>query len=106
MANHQMKLTSSPFEKIISGEKIIESRICDEKRQRINIGDQIEFSNTDDLTRKIKTKVKALYQYESFDDLFSDFPPEYFGGSSKKELLVEIEKFYSEREQKNMESLG
>ena len=106
MTHHQMKLTLEPFEKIISGEKIIESRLYDEKRQQITVGDHIEFSSVDDVTKKINTEVRALYQYASFDDLFSDFPPAYFGGSSKKELLMEIEKFYSQEEQKKYGVIG
>ena len=96
MNTYQMKLAAGPFEKIVKGEKIIESRLYDEKRQQINVGDRIEFSSDDDQTSKLLTKVKALYRYGSFGELFSDFPPEYFGGESKNELIAEIEKFYSE----------
>ena len=39
-----MKLQESPFERIKSGTKTVEFRLYDEKRSKINIGDQIEFS--------------------------------------------------------------
>ena len=101
MTTHHMKLAKEPFEKIISGQKIIETRLYDEKREQLNVGDCIEFIQNDDPTKIILTKVKALYRYNSFNDLFSDFPPEYFGGVSKEELMGEIRKFYpAEEEQK------
>lgn len=106
MTTHQMKLATDPFEKITSGEKIIESRLYDEKRQQINIGDQIEFSCSDDPTKKVLTKVKALYLYKSFEELFSDFPSKYFGGESKDELVKEIEMFYSKDEQMKCGVIG
>lgn len=40
-----MKLRESPFERIKNGTKTVEFRLYDEKRSKINIGDQIEFLN-------------------------------------------------------------
>ena len=106
MTIHAMRLSKSPFEKIVSGKKIIESRLYDEKRQQIKVGDKIEFSCNDELVKKVVTKVKALYIYESFESLFSDFHPEHFGGKSKNELIKEIEAFYSKEEQKKYGVVG
>ena len=44
---HCMKLNRDPFEKIKSGSKTIEMRLFDEKRQRISVGDFIEFSSAE-----------------------------------------------------------
>ena len=106
MTIHKMKLSDGPFEKITSGKKIIESRLYDEKRQLINIGDQIEFARNDKPDEKVITKVKALYRYGTFEDLFSDFPYGYFGVNSKDELIKEIETFYSKEEQKKYGVVG
>ncbi len=106
MITHQMKLASGPFEKIAHGSKVIESRLFDEKRQKINIGDPIEFTTNDDLGKKVVVQVRALYRYGSFDDLFSDYPPEYFGGSSKKELIEEIRNFYTSDEERRYGVVG
>ena len=103
---HQMKLTKPPFEKISSGEKIIESRLFDEKRQQINIGDSIEFLQSDDFDNKIVKKVRALYRYGSFEEMFSDFPAEYFGGDSKESLLEEIHRFYPAEEESQSGVIG
>lgn len=99
MTTHQMKLATVPLKKIANGTKIIESRLYDEKRQQISLGDQIEFICKDNPARKVTTAVKALYLYPDFEKMFSDFPPSYFGGISKEALLKEIETFYSKDEQ-------
>lgn len=101
-----MKLQKTSFDKIANGQKTIESRVYDEKRQQINIGDQIEFAHNDDLSQKILTKVKALHKHLSFENLFNKLPPEKFGGNSKQELLDEIEKFYSKEEQQKYGVIG
>ncbi len=101
-----MKLDTSPFEKIANGNKVIESRLYDEKRQQINLGDQIEFICNDNPDMKITTTVHALYRYLNFENMFLDFPPAYFGGSSKDQLLKEIETFYSKEEQNKYGVVG
>lgn len=68
---HHMKLAPAPFDLIGSGKKTIEMRLCDEKRQKIQIGDEVEFENT--LThQKIKCIVTKLTRYKDFFELFSD----------------------------------
>lgn len=106
MTVHKMKLTPGPFEKIASGKKIIESRLYDEKRQQIVLGDQIEFICSDDSTKNILTNVLALYRYKNFSELFSAFPVAYFGGSSKEELQEEIQRFYSKENEEKYGVLG
>lgn len=95
MIIHKIKLAAVPFEKIASGNKIIESRLCDEKRRQINLGDQIEFSSNDNLARKITTSIRSLCLCPDFESLFSDFSLSHFGGDLREELLEEIENFYS-----------
>ncbi len=106
MVIHKMKLAIVPFEKIDSGNKVIESRLYDEKRRHINLGDQIEFLCSDDQSKKIVAKVKALYRYLNFENLFSDFSPSLFGGTSKEELIKEIKTFYSKKEQEKYGVIG
>ncbi|MCK9578044.1 ASCH domain-containing protein [bacterium] len=103
---HNMKLGNEPFIKIKNGEKVIESRLFDEKRKAINIGDEIEFISNENQTEKILTNVIALYRYQTFEELFSDFPSEYFGQNSKEDLLREIEQIYSDEDQKKYGVLG
>ena len=69
---HYMKLKPSPFEAIKNGTKNIEMRLNDEKRQAIQIGDIIEFTNTES-GEIIKASVKNKYNFNSFDELYKVF---------------------------------
>lgn len=102
---HQMKLADKYFMKIKDGNKIIELRLFDEKRQKLNIGDFIEFSKND-MSDKVTVGIKALYRYATFDEILSDFPIAYFGGDSKEEMMEEIHKFYPESEENSTGIIG
>ncbi|MGN1327160.1 MAG: ASCH domain-containing protein [Clostridia bacterium] len=67
---HKMKLNESPFERIKNGTKTIEFRLFDEKRQKIKVGDKIEFSKLPELEDKIVVEVLDLYRDVSFEELF------------------------------------
>lgn len=67
---HKMRLKESPFERIKNGTKTIEFRLYDEKRSKIKIGDQIEFSRLPDLQETILVDVLDLYRDSTFEDLF------------------------------------
>ena len=67
---HKMKLNEDPFEEIKNGTKTVEFRLYDEKRKRVKIGDQIEFSKLPDLLEKIVVNVDELYREDTFENLF------------------------------------
>ena len=67
---HKMKLNESPFDRIKNGTKTIEFRLYDEKRQKIKVGDKIEFSKLPDLQEKLLVDVIDLYREDTFEDLF------------------------------------
>ena len=101
-----MKLAGPPYRKIEAGTKVIESRLFDEKRQSIAIGDTIEFQLNPNHAESVSAKVIALLRYPSFDALMSDFPAALFGGESKEELLSEIHQFYSSEEEGKFGVIG
>lgn len=96
---HCMKLTPAPFEKIKSGRKNIELRLYDEKRRKISVGDDIEFTQTVSGEKIIKTVV-ALHIYASFDDLFRSLPPEKCGFDAGSSPDCMREYYPQEEEQK------
>lgn len=100
MNTHSLQLATVPFNAITSGRKVIESRLYDDKRQLIKIGDIIEFTNRESHDRKVSVKVIGLLRYETFHDLFSHNSPEKFGGESVEWLENQINEFYSIEEQK------
>ena len=70
---HAMKLHASPFEMIRSGEKTIELRLFDEKRQQIEVGDTIVFTSNSTGETLSKTVAK-LHRFDSFDQLYRSLP--------------------------------
>ena len=69
-----MKLNDEPFEMIKSGRKTFELRLCDEKRQLLSVGDEIEFTHAEDFSRTILAEVVALHRFPSFEALFASLP--------------------------------
>ena len=67
---HKMKLNENPFERIKNGTKTIEFRLYDKKRQKIKVGDKIEFSKLPDLQEKLLVDVTELYREDTFENLF------------------------------------
>ncbi len=104
--HHKMKLQPKLFEKIRSGTKTIESRLYDEKRRRISVGDTIEFLKEPEQQDTLAVKVVELLHYDSFDALMSSVSPHYFGGKTKKELLNEIYSFYAKEDEQKYGVLG
>ena len=95
MTTHQLKLATEPFNAIISGNKTIESRLYDAKRQKIQIGDLIIFTNRDNSEQTVTAEVVGLLRYATFRDLFSHNNPAKFGGESVEWLEKQIGEFYS-----------
>ncbi len=63
MAIHHFRLLEFILPYIESGEKDLEVRVWDSKRKHINIGDTIVFD------RRLHRRVKAIYRYDSFDEM-------------------------------------
>lgn len=92
-----MKLAVGPFEKIVAGTKTIESRLYDEKRRTISLGDEVEFRQ--DASRTVTKRVAAIHLYPTFAEMMRDIPPSRFGWSVSDEAIEEIGKFYSAEDQ-------
>lgn len=70
---HTMDLAPAPFAMMESGQKTIELRLNDEKRQKIKIGDEIEFVNTKS-GATLRREVAALYHFKNFEELYRSLP--------------------------------
>ena len=73
MTVHTMKLHPQPYEMIKSGQKTIELRLFDEKRQKIKAGDTIVFTNTT-TGETLHATVLKLHVFDSFDALYQALP--------------------------------
>ena len=71
---HNMNLHAAPFDNIARGIKTIELRLYDEKRRRIKVGDEIEFTHSKDSSRVLHCRVIALHIFSSFAELYSTLP--------------------------------
>ena len=69
MNTHHLQLATIPFKAITSGVKTIESRLYDEKRQAIQLGDTIIFTNRENINQTVPVEVIGLLRYETFHDL-------------------------------------
>jgi len=106
--SHEMKLNSAPFEMIKSGEKTIELRLYDEKRQQIKVGDIITFTNTSN-GEKMSATVKKLHRFDTFNELYQALPlllcgytPEDIDSAHPSDM----EQYYSVEEQRKYGVVG
>ena len=103
---HKMKLNNEPFNKIKNRTKTIEIRLNDEKRQLLNINDNIEFTNTE-TSEKIVVTIKALHKYPNFEELYKNFDKVSMGYKENEVAnYKDMEKYYSEEEQNKYGVLG
>lgn len=105
----EMKLSKIPFELIRNGRKTVELRLYDDKRKQLNINDLIIFTSLSDEVEKIAVRIKALYRYASFEELFSEIEPVkcgYEADISIEEAVVGMRKYYSEENEKQYGVLG
>ena len=101
---HEMKLNPTPFAMIKSGEKTVELRLFDEKRQRIKAGDTVVFTDTATGETLTKTVVK-LHRFDSFDELYKSLPLLQCGYTSEdveKAKPSDMEQYYSVEAQKKI----
>ena len=101
-----MKLADEYFEKMKSGIKTIECRLCDEKREILQIGDVIEFSDAQHEENRILTQVIALHPFSSFSKLLDHFPIAMFGAEDKELFLKTLKRFYSDKDEKEYGVVG
>ncbi len=69
---HQMKLWDGPFFAIQSGKKDVELRLHDEKRQLVQIGDCICFTNAK-TGQSLQAEVVGKAVYPDFAELYSHY---------------------------------
>lgn len=75
---YQMKLNPGPYRMIAGGQKTIELRLNDPKRQSIRVGDHIIFTNTES-SEQLTAKVIALHSFADFASLYKTLPLEKCG---------------------------
>ncbi len=92
---HCMSLRAEHFEAIRAGKKTVELRLLDEKREKLHIGDIIEFTCTES-GETLTVEVRGLYSYHSFEELVKDFRPAELGfaGKTRKHICTYMNSLY------------
>lgn len=95
---HYMRLNHGPFMLIKSKQKSIEMRLNDEKRQKLKVGDQVEFTDKS-TNEKIVVQVVNLHRFSSFQELYNNFDKLKLGYQSDDVANPEdMEQYYSKDE--------
>ena len=108
VTTHYMKLNRAPFDKIKNEEKTIEVRCNDEKRQQLRVNDIIVFQLVGNTDETITTRIKALYHFNSFYELYSSFDFSEFGCKHYTilQILNGIEMIYPKEKEQKYGALG
>lgn len=89
------------FEMVRKGERCVEIRLNDEKRQTLQVGDNLTFCclGTD---KKIETRVTAINHYKSFEEMVLYEPKRDIGYPFKtfQEIIEIFQEFHSIEEEK------
>lgn len=103
---HEMRLNDVPFNNIKNGTKTIELRLNDEKRQLLNEGDFLEFTNRT-TNEKMLTKIIALHKYNNFEELYKHFDKVAMGYREDEDAnFMDMEVYYSKEEQEKYGVVG
>lgn len=96
---HTMSLSSDRFLQMAAGTKTVECRLYDAKRQIVQIGDTIIFTNTK-TGETLRTEVTGITRAASFSRLFAQVDPALAGWSSAEAAEAGMHGYYTEdREQ-------
>lgn len=104
---HRMQLDSRYFEKIARGRKTVEMRLCDEKRQKIKVGDEVLFTDRAAPERCLAVSVTALHRFRDFAELYRALPPASLGyGEADTPDPADMEAYYAKEEQEKYGVVG
>lgn len=103
----ELKLNKKPYESMKNGEKTVEMRLYDEKRQKINIGDYIVFKLRDNEEEQIKTVVQDVDVFLNFEQLYNAFDKASLGYKEDEPASYkDMEEYYSLEEQSKYGVVG
>lgn len=92
---HEMHVKPSYFALLKNGDKLVEFRINDVKRQKIIAGDKIKFICQNDPDMVLVLSVSNIIISSNFSSLLKKIPPALLGGFSCEQQLSELRNLYS-----------
>ena len=99
---HEMRLREAPFRAIGCGQKTVEMRLYDEKRQKICVGDEILFIHAEREEERLFCRVTALWRFASFAELYKTLPLTACGYTAEEARTAspdDMAQYYSPEEQ-------
>ena len=83
------------------GIKDVEVRVNDEKRRKLNIGDNVIFINRGNENETLTTTILSLDYYDNFEELVRHYDIErmYTKDITKEDFVKLLERFYTKEEQ-------
>lgn len=100
---HNMTLKQPYFDLIKEGKKTVELRLYDDKRRKIQPGDNIRFQNGDNFHT---VTVKGLFVCNNFKELFKFIDVQDTGLDNEKNAIKIMEQFYDKEAQKKFGVVG
>lgn len=103
-----MHLLPDFFKAMKSGNKVIEIRLNDEKRQKVKIGDTIVFHKLPEYREILNVMVLELLHYKDFKSLYQDVPFRQFGcnGKTMEWMLENTYTIYTREQEEKYGALG
>lgn len=104
---HTMGLNPEALTLIKNQTKTIEMRLFDEARQRLKIGDEILFINTQDPQSQLQVVIQNIYHYTDFDALYREFDKIKLGYLADEEAHpTDMEHYYPQHKIKQYGVVG
>lgn len=103
MTKRTMHLNPAAFAAIQAGTKTIEVRLNDPKRQLVEVGDMLTFTNLADPKQQETARVVSLQVFRTFADLYQYFPHEAVGSlvtDSLAQIVAETHATYAPEREK------
>lgn len=105
---HRMGLYEEPFQSIKSQKKLVEVRLNDEKRRKIQTGDKIIFTKVPGGVEQLEVIVINLTIYPSFKEMYTAIPAEAFDsvGTKLEDMIQSTYEIYSKEQEKQFGTLA
>lgn len=101
MEVHTIGLQAIHYDNVLSGKKIYEGRLHDEKRKLFNIGDRIKILKDPLREESFFVEIINKYIFKSFKDMVEEINLKQLGfdSESKEEVIQVYRSFYSKEDE-------
>lgn len=101
-----MRVFSAAFDKIAEGKKVLELRLYDDKRRKLELHDTITFTRVPGKEENMSVKIVGLLHYPSFKDLLTDCSLTLLGYPEDYPVSNLVEKMHDIYSQEQEQALG